>query len=379
MAVDEPGRVKWLEGQAEVHARWHSEAGLPAPTRVLAVDDTLSADRAYRLASEGTALVWRGDYPNARQLLSAMARRADRRTAKAGQTPAETFNLYRMAQAQRARTLGRLLLPFEAGHRLPLGRAPDVSEACTEAWGEAPEPYVASLRELLGAIGAHEWRRKGVEVPALGGRIHPHYGVFSPVRGEYIELVLKAPLPKALIKSSTAFDIGVGTGVLSVVLAIREIQNIIATDQNDRAIACAKDNIERLHLSNQVTIQKTDLFPDGKAALIVCNPPWLPARPSSSLEHAVYDPGSQMLKGFLCGLEEHLLPEGEGWLILSDLAEHLGLRTREELLNWIDDAGLTVIDRLDTKPHHPKAFDQADALYAARSKEITSLWRLATK
>jgi methylase of polypeptide subunit release factors len=210
-------------------------------------------------------------------------------------------------------------------------------------------------------------------------RIHPHYGVFSPVRGEYIELVLKAPLPNALIKSSAAFDIGVGTGVLSVVLAIREIQNIIATDQDDRAIACAKENIDRLHLNNQVKIQKTNLFPDGKAALIVCNPPWLPARPSSSLEHAVYDPGSQMLKGFLHGLRGHLLPEGEGWLILSDLAEHLGLRTREELLNWIDDAGLTVIGRLDTKPHHPKAFDQADVLYAARSKEITSLWRLAAK
>jgi methylase of polypeptide subunit release factors len=186
-------------------------------------------------------------------------------------------------------------------------------------------------------------------------------------------------LPKALLKSSTAFDIGVGTGVLSVVLAIREIQNIIATDQNDRAIACAKDNIERLHLSNQVKIQKTDLFPDGKAALIVCNPPWLPARPSSSLEQAVYDPGSQMLKGFLIGLKDHLLPEGEGWLILSDLAEHLGLRSREELLSWIDDACLTVIDRLDTKPHHPRAFDQDDALYAARSKEVTSLWRLGIK
>jgi methylase of polypeptide subunit release factors len=203
--------------------------------------------------------------------------------------------------------------------------------------------------------------------------------VFSPVRGEYIELVLKAPLPKALIKSSAAFDIGVGTGVLSVVLAIREIQNIIATDQDDRAIACAKENIDRLHLNNQVKIQKTNLFPDGKAALIVCNPPWLPARPSSSLEHAVYDPGSQMLKGFLGGLREHLLPEGEGWLILSDLAEHLGLRTREELLNWIADAGLMVIDHLDTKPHHPKAFDQTDALYASRSKEITSLWRLGMK
>jgi methylase of polypeptide subunit release factors len=171
----------------------------------------------------------------------------------------------------------------------------------------------------------------------------------------------------------------VGTGVLSVVLAVREINNIIATDQDDRAIACAKENIDRLRLGTQVKIEKTHLFPDGRAALIVCNPPWLPARPSSSLEYAVYDPGSQMLKGFLAGLKEHLLPDGEAWLILSDFAEHLGLRSREELLNWIDVAGLHVVDRMDTKPHHPKVFDRTDALHLARSKEITSLWRLAIK
>jgi methylase of polypeptide subunit release factors len=111
--------------------------------------------------------------------------------------------------------------------------------------------------------------------------------------------------------------------------------------------------------------------------LIVCNPPWLPARPSSSLEHAVYDPESLMLKGFLAGLKDHLLPNGEGWLILSDLAEHLGLRTRDELLGWIEKAGLKVIARMDTKPTHQKVFDQADALHAARSSEITSLWRLS--
>jgi methylase of polypeptide subunit release factors len=210
-------------------------------------------------------------------------------------------------------------------------------------------------------------------------RIHPHYGVFSPVRGEYIELVLKAPLPAALRQSSTAFDIGVGTGVLSVVLAAREIDKIVATDLDDRAIACAHDNIDRLDLSPYVEIRKTNLFPEGKAALIVCNPPWLPARPSSSLEHAVYDPDSQMLKGFLGGLKEHLLPNGEGWLILSDLAEHLGLRTREELLSWIETAGLKVLARLDTKPQHPKAFDRTDALHTARAKETTSLWRLTAK
>jgi hypothetical protein len=68
--------------------------------------------------------------------------------------------------------------------------------ACTEAWGPADgTPSVVSLRELLGMVGAHEWRKKGVEIAALGAaphnRIHPHYGVFSPVRGEYLDLVAR--------------------------------------------------------------------------------------------------------------------------------------------------------------------------------------------
>jgi len=113
--------------------------------------------------------------------------------------------------------------------------------------------------------------------------------------------------------------------------------------------------------------------------LIVCNPPWLPARPSSSLEQAVYDPESRMLLGFLNSLAEHLSPGGEGWLILSDLAEHLGLRTRAELLEAIDKAGLKVIARLDTRPKHPKTLDAADPLHAARKLEVTSLWRLGAK
>ena len=167
--------------------------------------------------------------------------------------------------------------------------------------------------------------------------------------------------------------------VLAVVLALRDIQKIIATDLNNRAIECAQDNVDHLGLKTQIEIRKTNLFPEGKATLIVCNPPWLPARPSSSLEHAVYDLESQMLKGFLSKLKHHLLPDGEGWLILSDLAEHLGLRTREELLSWIAAADLTVVTRLDTKPHHPKAFDKTDALHIARAKETTSLWRLASK
>ena len=370
--------VSWNEAGEARSARWRSESGVPPPKQVVVADDSITADAAYRLACEGTAILWRGDFQNARQLLQAMSRRIDRKgrkRPKAAASPAEAFHLHRQAQSQRARTLGMLLLAFEGDHSVDLRRAPNVRQACTEAYGPGDGPYVASLRELLGLIGAHEWRKKGVEIPALGGRIHPHYGVFSPVRGEYVELVAQAPLPSLEL----AFDIGTGTGVLAAVLARRGVKHVVATDQDPRALACARDNIARLGLTEQVEVVQADFFPAGRAPLIVCNPPWIPARPSSPIEHAVYDPESRMLRGFLSGLAAHLEPGGEGWLLLSDIAEHLGLRTREELLAAFDKAGLKVVGRMDVRPHHPKATDATDPLHAARAAELTSLWRLAVR
>ena len=362
---------------------WRSESSAPAPHRVVLADDTLNADTAYRLACEGTGLLWQGDFHNARQLLQALTRRAERKPRKAAKTPAtpptaaQSFHLHRQALGQRARTLGRVLVPLNADYSIPLRRAPDLRLACQEAWGPSNgEACMVSLRELLGLVGAHEWRKKGVEVPALGppphNRIHPHYGVFSPIRGEYVDLVANTPLPDTQL----AFDIGVGTGVLSAVLARRGVRHVVATDQDPRALACARDNLHRLQVAPQVELLQTDLFPPGQAPLVVCNPPWVPARPSSPIEHAVYDEDSRMLRGFLAGLREHLTPQGEGWLILSDLAEHLGLRSREELMQWITQAGLQVLGRHDIRPRHGKVMDTQDALHAARAQEVTSLWRL---
>ena len=383
------GTIAWKEGEQIHLAQWHSENSIPPHKRVVLVDDTLTADTAYRYACEGTAMLWKSDFQNARQLLQALATRIDKPSKKIkrdkekskseSRSILDNFNHHRLAQSQRARILGMLLIPLNADHSISLRRAPDVSQACLEAYGLANEPYVVSLRELLGVISAHEWRKRGVPILVNQDQkilIYPHYGVFSPIRGEYIELICKAPLPNAVSAHSIAFDIGVGTGVLSIALAMRGIKHVTATDQDERALACATENIERLSLTSQITVVKENLFPVGQAALIVCNPPWLPARPSSSLEHAVYDPESQMLKGFLSNLKAHLLPQGEGWLILSDLAEHLELRTRQDLLTWIEDSGLLVVGRLDTKPVHKKIFDKADSLHFARAAEVTSLWRL---
>jgi SAM-dependent methyltransferase len=376
--------LQWSEGGVALSARWHSERGVSPPRRIVIADDRTTADHAYALACQGTGLLWRGDFQNARQLLNALASRADRGSRKAKtptatpRSPVDAFNLHRQAQSQRARTLGMLLIPLDADYGVPLRRAPDLRRACMEAYG-APEhgPMVVSLRELLGVIGAHEWRLNGVEVAAIGGRIHPHYGVFAPIRREYVDLVAQAPLPAAASSIELAFDVGTGTGVLAAVLARRGLRHVVATDRDPRALECARDNIERLGLGAEIEVVDADLFADGRAGVVVCNPPWIPARPSSPLEHGIYDPESRMLLGFLKGLPAHLDRRGEGWLILSDLAERLGLRSRAELLKAIEAAGLSVVDRIDTRPTHPRVSDQADPFHAARAAEVTSLWRLA--
>lgn len=152
-----PPTVVWEEGGRAMRALWRSATGAPPPRRVRVVDDRLRADDAYRLASEGTALLWRGDYHNARTLLAAMRRRAERRPAArlaarmAQASPAQRFHLHRQARAQRTRTLSMLLVPFApatcwtfrahptCGRRAPKPTVPRPasrsSRRCARCWG----------------------------------------------------------------------------------------------------------------------------------------------------------------------------------------------------------------------------------------------------
>ncbi len=371
-------KLTWVENDQTETREWVTGSDFPLPKKILVADDRLKADAFYRQASEGAAFIYKGDFQNAKQLLQAVQRRIDKairkKTNAKSHSLSELFHRHRQSQAHRAQLLSRLLICVEADYKINLRRAPDARQAISEALeGESANPFVVSLRELLGYIGAHEWRKNGVFIDALDDKIHPHYGIFSPIRGEYLDLVNQAPLPAHLTR---AFDIGTGTGVIAAILARRGVRTVIATELDPRALTCARENISRLGYTKQVEVINADLFPPGKAELIVCNPPWVPARPTSAIEHAVYDENSQMLKGFLNGLSEHLADQGEAWLILSDLAEHLGLRDPLEVESLITQAGLKIIECLSTRPKHAKSSDKDDPLHLARSKETTKLFRL---
>lgn len=351
---------------------WCSAQGLPPPRQCIEVSDALKADEAFRHLNEGRQLLWQGDYHQARQMLSALGRRYDRKSPPTDKPVTEQFHLLRQFRLQRARLLNGLLIPLDPGWVIPLRRAPEVADACAAAYPTIEAPCMVSLRELLGVIGAHEWRKKGIALPQLAQPLIPHYGVFPPTRHEYLDLVMQAELGQV----RSALDLGTGSGVLALLLAQRGVPTIVASDASERAIACAQDNIERHGYTEQIRLVHADGYPDGQVDLIVCNPPWLPGAAPTLLDQGVYDLKSAFLRHFLSHARAHLNPGGEAWLIMSDLAERLGLRQANDLSNWIEAAGLRVLQRLDTHAAHGKAHNPNDPLHAWRKQETTSLWRL---
>jgi methylase of polypeptide subunit release factors len=374
-----------MQTGSEAAALFVSEAGDPPPQRVVAVGDATRADDALRAARAGEHLLYHGDERNARQLLAAMARRI-RNEARAGLehartqgTPARRFEAMRDARTREHALLAKLLVELDGSYALGLANASDVAAACTAAWG-APDgrPRRAPLRELLGIVGAYEWQQRGIEIPALGARIHPHYGVFAPTRRAYA-LLVAAALAEFPLAGRRVFDIGTGTGVLALLAAKHGARAVVATDLEPRALRCARENAERLGLGDRMRVEQRDLFPDGRADLVLANPPWLPGAAHTALDRAVYDPQGDFLARWLAGLRDHLEAGGEGWLVISDLPERLGLRPRGSIAEAAARAGLASSLLREVLAEPALRAKRDDPIAAERAAEKIQLFRFGTK
>ncbi len=353
---------------------YRSESDEPAPAQLSLVDDRLTAAVALQRVRKGEYLEYTGDYQNAKQLLGAMSRRLVSK-GKPG-TALEAFRAERRNRQKEHEALSRILVRLDPSYRLSLPRAEDVAQACRWVWGEPKgRETLVALKTLLGILGASQWRREGLAVPGLEGKLRPHYGVFLPTRTEYLELLHELPSQKG----KRVFDIGCGTGVLSFLLLQHGAASVVATDLDARSVACAQDNARRFGVEERFEAREADLFPAGKADLVVCNPPWIPEPPKNRVDRAVFDEGSEFLRRFLHELPAHLNLGGEGLLILSDLAVLLGLRPAGWFAEQLQSAGLVIKWQKAKAAKHGKAKDRDDPLHAARSKELTTLYCLSVR
>ena len=360
---------------------------LPKIKKVFAIDNLITPQKMYKIALSGTAIVWRGDYFNGTSLLARLKKYVNKLDKKNKRDNSSAdFRQYRQKTSRIAQLQDMILVQLEDQYMLNLPRAPPCCvEACENAFRKPKKsagPCLITLQLLLGFIGSNELQKKGVAIKQLGGRhIYPHFGVFPPTRNEHFNLLQSNRVLGLLPKEcNVLYDIGVGSGVLSAILLhCGVVKEVIATDTSARAVECARDNLRNLGYSNKVTVERCSLFPCGespKADLIICNPPWLPWKPHSLTDEAVYDEKNTMLRGFLIGARYSLALGGKIFLIISNLAVLLKLRQHGELTSWVSEGGLRIIHKESIKPKHNKINQENDPLRMVRSEEITSLYVL---
>lgn len=351
-----------------------TESDEASPTALTAVDDTLGAEAALRRLRQGEALLWTGDFPNGRHLLAAVKRRLKRNDSPAAaRSPTAQWREDRARTGRTAEVLGRLLVVIEPDGGVTTRRAPQTQQAVRLAWGLTDHPRIVSLNNLLGALSAAEWTRKGIEIEGLEGRLTPRYGVFSPTRSAYVELASRLD-----VSGRSLLDVGCGTGILAFVLLQAGARSAVGTDLDQRAIECARENAERLGLSDRFEACEADLFPAGaRADRIIFNAPWMPEAPRTRLDRSVFDEAGGTLARFLTQAPRHLEPGGQAALILSDLPERLGLRDPGAVEALASEAGLRVEHVHEVPATHRRSTAASGPLQAARADERVRMFILS--
>jgi len=161
------------------------------------------------------------------------------------------------------------------------------------------EAVLSPLREML------KKRGEGVPLQHLLGTVWFHKHEFKtdaralvprPETEELAEWILTWELPETL----RLLDMGCGSGVLGLTLAAaRPGWNVTLADVSPEALALARENAERLGVSN-VTFIESDLFAafDGPFDGIVANLPYVPETERATMSREVlHDPPRALFAG----------------------------------------------------------------------------------
>ena len=273
------------------------------------------------------------------------------------------------------RELSHKIFLSVCNHKLAVRKAPKIG------WLKILYPelkeFLLPFPQIQGLNSSWQWYEKGIFIPVLKRKIHPWFGTYFPTRFEHLEL-LDSWLRRYKGEKQSAFDIGIGSGVLTFQLLKQGFQKIYGTDSNPNAIIGLTDN--PISLQSKVELLYGDLFAKNftKTELIVFNPPWLPASQNlDGLDKAIYY-NSEMFSRFFTEAVKHLQPNGRVVLLFSNLARITKVDDSHPIERELAEGGRFEKELFLQKKVRP-ASKKTQRIQTWRSLEKVELWVLKLK
>ncbi len=146
-----------------------------------------------------------------------------------------------------------------------------ISEVYEKDWAEGWKKYYKPIKVGNRVVIKPSWE----DYKAIGDDIVIELDpgmAFGTGTHETTILCIKK-LERHVEKGDTVFDIGCGSGILSIVAAKLKAEKVLGVDLDDMAVKVAKENVAANKVDNIVEIKKSNLLNivEGKADIIVSN------------------------------------------------------------------------------------------------------------
>jgi SAM-dependent methyltransferase len=219
---------------------------------------------------------------------------------------------------------GQRLQGTRPGHRRPLQEVDAAPDGATVV---APDVASSAWRD--------RHRRPLYRLPFPDLSVEP--GVATP--GEASYMTWRYVFREGIGAHQRCLDVGCGTGILAVQLALNGADHVRALDIDDRAVANTLANAFRNDVADRVTAETVDLFPwvpDERYEVIVACLYQNPTDPFERLSsHRVPDYwGRILVDQLIAKLPEALAPEGTAYVV------HLSILSQERTTEMLADHGL---------------------------------------
>ena len=273
--------------------------------------------------------------------------------------------------------LSNLILIEIVDHKLKVKKSPSIG------WLKKLYPgtgdFLLSFPQVQGLNSAWQWYKNGISIPVLRNKIYPYYGVYFPTRFDHL-ILFDTWLNRYNGPKKFAFDVGVGSGVLSFQMIKYGFQKVFATDTNPNAIVGLTEFMADTKLSRKIELDFGHLFGkwEKQTELMFFNPPWLPESHNRDRNDTAIYYNENLFPDFFAGAKKRLLPEGKLVILFSNLAQITNVIRDHPIEKELVEGGRFQLEKCFKKTVKT-ASDKTKRDQYWRSSEEVELWVLTNK